>query len=101
MIAAAAWLLASSAVVGKGRLVPTIPPRSLAGFVTDITITSDVTFDFNSSKKEKEIIVITVGWQGREPSALLFLFLFLQAVEHEGGFIAGDTSFQIKRENGE
>ena len=28
-------------------------------------------------------------------------FLFLQAVEHEGGFIAGDTSFQIKRENGE
>ena len=88
-------------MVGKGRLVPTIPPRSLAGFVTDITITNDVTFDFNSSKKEKEIIVITVGWQGREPSALLFLFLFLQAVEHEGGFIAGDTSFQIKRENGE
>ena len=90
-------------MVGKGRLVPTILPRSLAGFVTDITITNDVTFDFNSSKKEKEIIVITVGWQGREPSALLFLipFFFLQAVEHEGGFIAGDTSFQIKRENGE
>ena len=60
-------------MVGKGRLVPTILPRSLAGFVTDITITNDVTFDFNSSKKEKEIIVITVGWQGREPSALLFL----------------------------
>ena len=33
---------------------------SSVGFVTDITITNDVTFDFNSSKTEKEIIVITI-----------------------------------------
>ena len=38
---------------------------------------------------------------GKGTLCIIIPFLFLQAVEHEGGFIAGDTSFQIKRENGE
>ena len=76
---------------------------SSVGFVTDITITNDVTFDFNSSKTEKEIIVITAAEPTFLPISLFLhfiLYFFLQAVEHEG-FIPGDTSFQIKRENGE
>ena len=78
---------------------------SSVGFVTDVTITNDVTFDFNSSKTEKEIIVITIDRsEGNFCCYIIipsFHTLFLQAVDHEGGFIAGDTSFQIKRENGE
>ena len=71
------WLRLASSAVGKGRLVPTILPRSLAGFVTDITITNDVTFDFNSSKRERKkekrnyCHYRRMAW--REPSALLFL----------------------------
>ena len=44
---------------GEGKIGSHDSLSPLVGFVTDITITNDVTFDFNSSKTEKEIIVIT------------------------------------------
>ena len=95
---------------GRGRLVPTIPPRLLRWFRYRY---------HNHERRHVRFQFLKDGKRNychyRKPNRLpsfhvrhyyysfvsFSFFPSLQAVDHESGFIAGDTSFQIKRENGE